>query len=74
MKNKKVLIGIIVIILIIVGIVTGIVIANMPKEKPEEVLNKYNITREELALYNNLDDLKIGSKLIIPTSINEKNA
>lgn len=41
MKNKKVLIGIIVIILIIVGIVTGIVIANMPKEKPEEVLNKY---------------------------------
>lgn len=41
MKNKKVLIGIIVIILVIVGIVTGIVIANMPKEKPEEVLNKY---------------------------------
>ena len=40
----------------------------------EEVLNKYNITREELALYNNLDDLKIGSKLIISTSINEKDA
>lgn len=37
----------------------------------EEVLNKYNVTREELGYYNQLDDLKVGSKLIIPTSIKE---
>lgn len=37
----------------------------------EEVLNKYNVTREELGYYNQLDDLKVGSKLIIPTSMKE---
>ena len=41
MKNKRVLIGIIVVVLIIIAIIAGIIIINMPKEKPEEVLNSY---------------------------------
>lgn len=32
----------------------------------ESILNKYNITKEELENYNNLSELKIGDKLIIP--------
>ncbi len=35
----------------------------------ETVLNKYSITREELSDYNDLENLEIGSKLVIPTSI-----
>ena len=34
----------------------------------EKILDKYNISREELADYNDLDDVSIGSKLIIPCS------
>ena len=34
----------------------------------EGILDKYNISREELADYNDLDDVSIGSKLIIPCS------
>ena len=42
MKDKKVLvISITVIVLIAIAIIVGIVIGNMPKEKTEEVLNKY---------------------------------
>ena len=41
MKNKRVLIGIIAVVLIIILIIAGIIIINMPKEKPEEVLNSY---------------------------------
>ena len=41
MKNKKAIIGIIIAILIIIAIVVGIIVINMPKEKPEEVLNTY---------------------------------
>ena len=41
MKNKKAIIGIIIAILIIIAIIVGIIIINMPKEKPEEVLNTY---------------------------------
>lgn len=37
-------------------------------ESIESVMNKYNISREELEQYNNLNDLRIGSKIIIPTS------
>ena len=41
MKDKKVLIiSITVIVLIAIAIIVGIVIGNMPKEKPEEVLNQ----------------------------------
>ncbi len=36
----------------------------------ETVLSKYNITREELACYNDLEDIKLGSKLIIPSMKN----
>ena len=42
MKDKKgLIISIIVIVLIMIAIIIGIVIGNMPKEKPEEILNKY---------------------------------
>jgi len=34
----------------------------------DEILNKYQTTREEVSEYNNLEDVKIGSKLIIPSS------
>ena len=37
----------------------------------EEVLSKYNITREELGFYNNLDEIRVGSKLIIPTTMKD---
>ena len=39
----------------------------------EEVMAKYKTTREELSEYNDLDNLKIGTKLIIPTTIKETN-
>lgn len=32
----------------------------------ENILTKYNITKEDLEMYNNLEELKIGDKLIIP--------
>jgi len=32
----------------------------------EGILDKYNISREELADYNDMDDIKLGTKLIIP--------
>ncbi len=35
----------------------------------ESILTKYNKTREEIEEYNNLDDFRIGTKLIIPASI-----
>lgn len=38
----------------------------------ESVMQKYSITKENLGLYNNLDELKIGDKLIIPSISNEK--
>ena len=41
MQNKKVIIGIIIAVIGIVAIIVGIIIMNMPKEKPEEVLNSY---------------------------------
>ena len=39
----------------------------------EEVMAKYKTNREILAEYNDLDNLKIGTKLIIPTAITEAN-
>lgn len=58
MKNKRVLIGIIAVVLIIILIIAGIIIINMPKEKPEEVLNSYfsdiNDKKYE-EMYNYLD-------------------
>lgn len=32
----------------------------------DEIINKYSTTKEELSNYNDLDDIKIGTKLIIP--------
>jgi len=34
----------------------------------EEILTRYKITKEQLQEYNNLEDIKIGAKLIIPSS------
>ena len=33
----------------------------------EKVLSKYEVTKEEVALYNNIEDVKPGTKLIIPS-------
>ena len=33
----------------------------------ETILNKYNITEEELKKYNDLSNLKLGDKIIIPS-------
>jgi len=38
----------------------------------EDILNKYKISKEELENYNDLTNLSIGSKLIIPSSNAEK--
>ena len=35
----------------------------------EEVMSKYNTNREALSEYNDLDNLKVGAKLIIPTMV-----
>lgn len=33
----------------------------------ESIINEYGITKDDLAVYNDLSDLKIGDKLIIPS-------
>ena len=35
-------------------------------ERQTEILKKYNIDKESLSLYNNLEEIKPGMKLIIP--------
>lgn len=35
------------------------------------ILSKYNISKDDLEEYNNLEDIKTGSKVIIPSSKNE---
>ena len=37
----------------------------------ETIMDKYKITKEQLSNYNDLDNLEIGSKVVIPQSINE---
>ena len=37
----------------------------------ESIINEYGITRENLEAYNDLTDLKIGDKLIIPANENQ---
>ena len=37
----------------------------------DKILNKYGITKEELEDYNDISDVKVGDKLIIP-KCNEK--
>lgn len=34
----------------------------------EQVLSKYGVTKEEVALYNNIEEIKPGTKLIIPST------
>lgn len=38
----------------------------------EGIMKKYSISNENLSLYNNLSDIKIGDKIIIPSFKNEK--
>ena len=38
-------------------------------ETLDEVITKYKTTREELSEYNDLDNLRVGSKLIIPSVV-----
>ena len=38
----------------------------------EKVMEKYNVTKEDLAKYNKLDNLHAGDKLIIPQSTDDK--
>ena len=38
----------------------------------DEVLNRYGVSREEAAKYNQLEELKVGSKLILPTVISNE--
>lgn len=37
----------------------------------DKILEKYNVTKEELANYNTLENITPGTKLIIPSQINE---
>ncbi len=37
----------------------------------EGIVDRYQTTKEELAPYNNLDEIKVGTKLIIPTNISK---
>lgn len=37
----------------------------------DSILSKYHVTRDEVSEYNDLNDLKIGSKLVLPCSKNE---
>lgn len=39
----------------------------------EEVINRYKTSREVLAEYNDLDNLRVGSKIIIPSNLLETN-
>ena len=37
----------------------------------ETIMTKYNISKEKLEEYNNLEELKIGNKIIIPENKDE---
>jgi hypothetical protein len=37
----------------------------------DSIITKYRTTKEELSLYNKIDELKLGDKIIIPAIINE---
>lgn len=41
-------------------------------ETVEGIMQKYSVTKDILELYNNLSELKIGDKIIIPSLTNEK--
>jgi len=34
----------------------------------DSIINKYKVTKDDLSMYNNLNDIKTGSKIIIPCS------
>ena len=69
MKNKKMVIGIIIAVILIVAIVIGIVVMNMPKEKPEEVLNAYFSSINDKKYEEMYNYLSSSSK----ESINQEN-
>lgn len=50
------------------GYVTYRVYRVMEGDTIDKIIEKYNITKEELEKYNDLGDIKIGDKLIIPAN------
>ncbi len=40
----------------------------MENDTLDKIMEKYNVTKEELAKYNNIDDIHTGDKLIIPAN------
>ena len=38
----------------------------------DKIMEKYNVTKEDLAKYNNIEDIHTGDKLIIPANNNDK--
>ena len=50
------------------GYVTYSVYRVMEGDTIDKIIEKYNITKEELEKYNDLGDIKIGDKLIIPAN------
>ena len=51
--------------------VTYYVYITKEEDTLEKILTKYNVTKEDVALYNNIEEIKPGTKLIIP-SINHE--
>ena len=50
------------------GYVTYRVYRVMEGDTIDKIIDKYNTTKEELEKYNDLGDIKIGDKLIIPSN------
>ena len=50
------------------GYVTYRVYRVMEGDTIDKIIEKYNTTKEELEKYNDLGDIKIGDKLIIPSN------
>ena len=38
----------------------------------DKIMEKYNVTKEDLAKYNNIEEIHTGDKLIIPANNNDK--
>ena len=48
------------------------IILKRENETVEGIMQKYSVSKDILELYNNLNELKIGDKIIIPSLTNEK--
>lgn len=43
------------------------------EDTPESILVKYNVTMDEIKEYNDIDNINIGSKIVIPYNKNEQD-